>query len=168
MESTRQRIVVASNTSPLTNLAAIGQFSLLQLLFSEIYVARGVVNELSFGGVEYPGASEVEASNWVRVFEVKDQSLADALRLELDLGEAETLTLALQLRADLVLVDEQLGRRAAQFLGLKVMGTVGVLLGAKQRSILGEVRPHLDALRQQAGFYLSDPVYKHALWLAQE
>jgi predicted nucleic acid-binding protein len=86
----------------------------------------------------------------------------------LDLGEAETIALALELDADLVLLDEKEGQHAAQRLGLRVLGVVGILLEAKANSNINAVRPLLDALRQTAGFYLSTPVYKHALSLAGE
>jgi hypothetical protein len=55
-------MIVVSNTSPLTNLAAIGQFDLLQALFGELHISTGVVNELSFGGGNWPGATEVETA----------------------------------------------------------------------------------------------------------
>ena len=161
-------MIVVSNTSPLTNLAAIGQFDLLQALFGEIYLATGVLNELSFGGGNWPGAMEVGSASWVHVKAVSDRPLVDALRLDLDLGEAETIALALDLQADLVLLDEQAGRYAAQHFRLRVMGVVGLLVQSKKRGLVVEVRPHLDALRRQAGFYLSQPVYDHALQLAHE
>ena len=87
----------------------------------------------------------------------------DALRLDLDAGESETIVLALQLEADLVLTDEQAGRRAAQHLGLNVMGVVGLILRARELGLIEEVRPLLYALRQEAGFYLSDGLMQHAL-----
>ena len=90
------------------------------------------------------------------------------LERDLDLGEAETIALALELGADLVLLDEKEGRHAAQRLGLRVLGVVGVLLEAKVSGNIDAVRPLLDGLRQTAGFYLSSPVYKHALSLAGE
>lgn len=161
-------MIVVSNTSPLTSLAAIRQFDLLQSLFGEIHVAESVINELSAGEISWPGAKEVEKANWVRRHEVSNRLVVDALRLDLDMGEAETIALALDLRADLVLSDEQAGRHAAQYFNLAVMGTVGLLIRAKKLGLITEVRSQLDALRQQAGFYLSQPVYQHALWLAGE
>jgi len=91
-----------------------------------------------------------------------------ALCQDLDLGEAESITLALELKADLILMDERDGRHRAIQLGLKPVGVVGVLLTAKARGNVTEVRPLLDALRQQAGFYLGDSLYKEVLRLAQE
>ncbi|MFN8490958.1 MAG: DUF3368 domain-containing protein [Caldilineaceae bacterium] len=111
---------------------------------------------------------ESERAAWVKVHTIADRYTVDALRLELDAGEAETIVLARQLHADLVLMDEQAGRRAAQYLGLTVMGVVGLLVRAKQQHFIQEVRPLLEALRQQAGFYLAQPVFEHALVLAGE
>lgn len=94
--------------------------------------------------------------------------LVTALRRDLDQGEAETIALALELRADLVLLDEYEGRRVAERFGLQKVGVVGVLLEAKANSAIVTLRPHLDALRQSAGFYLSESVYSYALSLAGE
>ncbi len=88
------------------------------------------------------------------------------LRRDLDRGEAETIALALELKADLVLLDEREGRHAAQRPGLHVVGVVGILLEAKARGHIATIRQHLDALRRMAGFYLSEPLYQHALILA--
>jgi hypothetical protein len=74
----------------------------------------------------------------------------------------------LELGADLVLLDEREGRHAAQRLELRVAGVVGILLEAKSRSAVDAIRPHLDALRHKAGFYLSEQVYRAALSLADE
>ena len=91
-----------------------------------------------------------------------------ALCQDLDLGEAESIALALELKADLILMDERDGRHRAIQLGLKPVGVVGVLFTAKARGHVTKVRPLLDALRQQAGFYLGDSLYKEVLRLAQE
>lgn len=91
-----------------------------------------------------------------------------ALRRDLDPGESESIALALELGADLILLDEHDGRRLAQQQGLKPMGVVGVLLLAKQRGLLPPIRPELDALRTDAGFWLGDGVYQLALQKARE
>ena len=87
---------------------------------------------------------------------MQNQALVTALRRDLDRG------------ADLVLLDEKEGRHAAQRLGLRVVGTVGVLLEAKANGAINTIRPHLDGLRQTAGFYLSPSLYQYALTLADE
>jgi len=81
---------------------------------------------------------------------------------------SETIALGIQLGATLVLMDERDGRNRARRQGLRSMGVVGVLLLAKERGLIPEVRPRLDALHGKAGFWLSDPVYRQALASAGE
>jgi len=161
-------IVVVSNTSPLTNLAAIGQFDLLRRLYGELHIANGVWDELNANGKRWPGADNVAGANWIERHTIQNQALVDALSSDLDHGEAESIALAKELNAALILMDEKEGRRAAERLGLHVVGTVGILLEAKAKRKLSSVRPHLDALRQTAGFYLSESVYQSTLVLAGE
>lgn len=161
-------MIVVSNTSPLTNLATIGQFDILRQLYTEIHIANGVWEELNAGGMRWPGRDDVAAADWIQRHTVQNQTLVTALRGDLDRGESESIALALELGAGLVLLDERAGRRAAQRLGLSVVGVVGVLLEAKRKGTIAQVRPQLDALRQTAGFYLSDSLYQHALELANE
>jgi predicted nucleic acid-binding protein len=161
-------MIVVSNTSPLTNLAAIGQFDLLRRLYGEVRIAQGVWEELNAGGKCWPGCAEVAQASWIERLVAQNQDLVTALRRDLDRGEAETIALALQIRADLVLLDEQEGRHAAQRLGLSVIGVLGILLEAKATSTIDAVRPHLDALRQTAGFYIGAPLYRHTLAAANE
>jgi len=113
-------MIVVTNTSPLTNLAAIGQFELLRRLFTTVHIPRGVWNELNAGERRWPGHDQVAAADWVEQHAVHDQALVTALRRDLDRGEAESIALALELGADLVLMDEREGRRAAQRLGLQL------------------------------------------------
>jgi len=161
-------MIVVSNTSPLTNLAAIGQFGLLHRLYGRLHIAGGVWGELNAGGKRWPGYDQVTGADWIERRVVQNQALVAALRRDLDRGEAETIALALELEADLVLLDEREGRHAAQRLGLYVVGVVGILLEAKASGAIDTVYPHLRALRQTAGFYLSEPLYQHALTLAGE
>jgi predicted nucleic acid-binding protein len=161
-------MIVVSNTSPLTNLAAIGQFPVLHQLYGRLHIAEGVWEELNAKGQHWPGRDEVTEADWIARHTVLNQALVTALRRDLDRGEAETIALALDLRADLVLLDEREGRHAAQRLELRVTGVVGLLLEAKSRGAVDAVRPHLDALRHEAGFYLSEPVYHFALSLTGE
>ncbi len=104
-------MVVVSNTSPLTSLAAIGEFGLLGQLYTEIHIPEGVWEELNAGPVRWPGRESVAAADWVECHGVKNELLVTALRRDLDPGEAESIALALELEAHLVPMDE---RRAAR------------------------------------------------------
>lgn len=94
----------------------------------------------------WPGGEEVAAAHWIKRYSVRNQLLVNALRRDIDRGEAESIVLAIELEADLILLDEKEGRHAAQRLGLKMVGVVGILLEAKKKSFVDSVRPHLDAL----------------------
>lgn len=160
-------MIVVSNTSPLTNLAAIGQFGLLHQLFGQILIPSAVWDELNAGGRHYPGRNEVVESEWIQQRQVQSETLSLAFQLELDRGEAEAITLALELHADLVLLDESEARASAVHMGLRVTGVIGILLAAKNQGAIASIRPQLDALLH-AGFYINNDLYQHALRLAKE
>ncbi len=161
-------MIVVSNTSPITNLAAIAQFEVLRRLYGELHIAWGVWEELNAEGRQWPGSNEVASADWIHRNTVQNQALVAALRRDLDKGEAESIALAVELGADMILLDEKEGRHAAQRFGLRVVGVVGVLLEAKAQGAIEKLQPCLDSLRQTAGFYLSESVYKSALTLAGE
>lgn len=161
-------MIVVSNTSPLTNLAAIGLFPLLQQLYGRLFIADGVWGELNAFGQAWPGSQDVSSSSWIEKREPQNQQTVTALCRDLDRGEAETIVLALELGADLVLLDERDGRYTAERFGLAVIGVLGILLEAKNEGLVPYLTPHLDALRQQAGFYIHDSLYQQVLNLADE
>ena len=86
----------------------------------------------------------------------------------LDPGEIAALALALQIHADAVLVDERRGYEVARELGLPVIGVLGILLRAKSAGLVPAVRPLLDALQTEAGFWVSAQVRAEVLRQAQE
>ncbi len=157
-------MIVVSNTSPLTNLAAIGRFSLLYQLYAQLHIADGVWHELNANGIAWPGSAEVAAaSSWILHHTPQNGNLVTTLQHDLDRGEAETIALALELNADLVLIDERAGRSHAKRLGLNVTGVLGILAEAKAKGLLLAVRPVLDDLRQQANFFIAPRLYNHIL-----
>jgi predicted nucleic acid-binding protein len=141
---------------------------LLGFLFGQIIIPEAVWRDLHAGDVTWPGRQEVDAAIWIKRSRVPTAPLLTELMSDLGPGESEAIALALDLKADLILLDEKEGRRKAQRLGLRVMGVGGVLLAAKARQHLAEVRPCLDGLRHIAGFYLSEGVYQALLAAANE
>jgi predicted nucleic acid-binding protein len=79
-------MIVVSNTSPLTNLAAIGQFDLLRRLYGKVIIPQAVWEELNFGGTAWPGSAEVENASWIEIQAVQDQRLVLVLKGDLDRG----------------------------------------------------------------------------------
>ncbi|CCI21527.1 conserved hypothetical protein [Microcystis aeruginosa PCC 9808] len=94
--------------------------------------------------------------------------MIEALADELDKGEAEAIALALELGADQVLIDERRGRRIAARLNLRYTGILGILVEAKNRGLISEVKPLLDALINQAGFWVAAPLYSSVLQIVDE
>ena len=90
-------LTVVSNTSPLINLAQIGMLDLLQKLYGEIYVPDAVWQEVVIQGKGQPGATELVKSYWVHRQSATNIQLVQALRQDLDSGEAEAIALAMQL-----------------------------------------------------------------------
>jgi uncharacterized protein len=156
-------MIVVSNTSPLTNLAAIQQFELLQRLYQEIHIPQAVWNELNAQQRPWPGCREVANADWIYHHRVTNVQLVKALTRDLDLGEAESIGLALELKADMILLDETDGRRVAQRWGLKTVGVLGILTEAKTKQLIDEMKPLLQSLRYQIGFYLSPRLYQEVL-----
>jgi len=161
-------VIVVSNTSPVTNLAAVGQLEVLQQLYEKVLIPQAVHGELTFGGAAQPGGTEVQTLEWIETRQVTDRALVAALRMELDAGEAEAIALAVELKANLLLLDERRGRVVASRLGLRFIGLLGVLIEAKQKGCIPAVKPVLDDLVVKAGFWVSQRLYARVLQAAGE
>ncbi len=159
---------VVSNTTPLIGLASIGQFDLLRQLFGEVLIPHAVYDEaVTFGRETGSAKQEVQAANWIRIVTVRDRLAVDVLLDELDLGEAETIVLAREINAEWVLMDEKKGRRKLVQLGIPKIGTLGILLKAKQVGLIPAIRDDVLTLRAQ-GFSISQPVIDAMLQQANE
>ena len=154
---------VVSNTSPLINLAWIGQLDLLRELYGVVHIPEAVWHEIVVQGAGQPGAKEVGYADWIKRCAVENKHLVIALHQELDAGEAEAIALALEQQADLLLMDERLGRETARYFGLNYTGVIGVLIEAKHKGLIGSIKEYLDRLRAMAGFHISQPLYVKVL-----
>jgi predicted nucleic acid-binding protein len=160
-------MIVVSNATPLIALAKIGRLILLQKLFGSITIPQAVYEEVVTPNPNRPGATEIRQATWIHIQKPADQTKVDYLRADLDPGEAEVLVLAEEVKADWVLLDESKARLAAKLLKLKFMGTVGLLLLAKQMGEITTIRPLLDELKSK-DFYLSQRVYQAVIDQAGE
>lgn len=161
-------MVVISDTSALVNLAAIDYLFLLPQLFGRVVIPQAVFDEIVVRGAGKPGAEEVASATWIEVRTCQDQTLLNRFLSVLNRGEAEAIALALEINADLLIIDEDAGRTEARKAGLPITGLLGVLLRAKARGLIHHVKPELDALRSKALFWISEPLYREVIRLAGE
>lgn len=154
---------VVSDASPLINLARIGKLDLLRELYGEVIIPEAVWQEIVVTGAGQPGADEIKAAAWIKRQSATNGQLVRALQQELDAGEAEAIALASESGVELLLMDERFGRESASHLGLRCMGLIGALIEAKRKDLIPAIKPHLDALRDRAGFRVSDALYTRVL-----
>lgn len=145
---------VIADTSPLIALDRIGQLSLLPELFGGIVRPQSVLDELRAGHTKYEFSEDLESAEWI----VTEPDPEDAiLRQELGAGETAVIALALHTSADLVILDDLRARLVAESLGLKITGTLGVLLAAHRKGALRDLRQTVGQLIE-SGFRLSPEV----------
>lgn len=163
-------MIVISDTSAITNLAAIDSLKLLPQLYTQITIPEAVYRELVEIEPPVPGSGEVQRAAWVKVTAVVNRAMVEQLQDEvrLDAGEAEAIALALELKADLLLIDERRGRATANRLGVKITGLLGILVEAKQKNLIPAVKPVMDALIDTSEFRVSSALYNQILSMVNE
>ena len=144
-----------TNSTCLIGLERIERLDILPQVFDTVFAPPAV-------------AKEVQASvDWLRVQAVANPYVVTALRTQMDEGEAEAIALALELSDVLLILDDKKARRVAQQMGMKVIGTVGMLLRAKRQGIIAEVKPLFIKLTE-VNFRLSQGIIQEALRLSGE
>ncbi len=154
---------VVSNASPLIALAGIEQLELLRRLFGRVVIPPAVRDEVRDDRTR----TALQAADWITTRPVRDTFAVQVLRESLGAGESEAIVLAQELSADWLLLDDRTARRKAEATGLRVIGTLGLLLMGKSAGYLSELKPLLDGLRQ-TDFYLSTDLYTLILKQAGE
>jgi predicted nucleic acid-binding protein len=143
--------VIISDTSCLIALNQIHAMPILHQLFGKVIVTEEVASECGY-----------ELPNWVEIRTVANRQKQRELELSLDLGEASAITLALEIPNAVLIIDEYKGRKVALHAGLRIIGTVGVLLLAKKAGLIPLVKPYLEQL-EEVNFRLSDALIEKAL-----
>jgi len=169
-------MIVVSDTSPILSLTLIGQLDLLREIYGSIVIPEAVRQELMV--TDHSGTQEVAQADWIITHPTRTAPRSGAsvdpdvilklLQREVDRGEAEAIGLAVQLKADVLLIDERKARQLAQYLELNVVGLLDVLHEAKQRQLIPLIKPVLDDLLAHARFRLSRKLYQRALHAAGE
>ena len=150
-------VITISDSSPLIALHAIDRLNLLRTLYQSILVPPAVAAEVK----RFP------MPVWIHVTPVPGSVPELAGERGPGPGESEAIRLALHLKPDQILLDEENGRAAADRRGLFVIGVLGVLITAKKAGILGSIRCDLDRLRETS-FHVSSRLYREILVRAGE
>lgn len=151
-------MIVVSDTSPIIGLILINRLELLKDIYKQVFIPQAVYDELLVLETFGFDLSELTTSSWINVVKASNQNFIEELEKELDRGESEAISLAIELNAETLLIDEKRGRTIAERLGIEIIGLLGVLLEAKELSLISSVKPlarQLDRPRKLQGESLS-------------
>lgn len=144
-----QKIIV-SDTSCLILFYKIGELELLRKVFGEIIITETVSKEFKRA-----------IPKWIQIIN-PSTNLHFGLQGFLDPGEATSISLAVEYKGSLLIIDESKGRRVAKELGIAISGSLGILVTAKKRGIIDSVKPIIERITQ-TNFRLSDKLIRKVL-----
>jgi predicted nucleic acid-binding protein len=158
-------VIVVSDTSVVSGLLQSDSLHILQKLYKNIVIPNEVFLEL--GQLDEVLFNQL-FNDWIEVKQVSDNALLLELSSHLDLGEAEAITLAKDLKADILLIDEKKGRAIATQLGLSITGILGILIEAKRQNLVAEIKPIIKALTEKAGVWFKPELIVEVLKRVKE
>jgi hypothetical protein len=161
-------VIVVADTSVLINLCCIQRAELLRELFREVFIPPVVAAEFFSLARRDPRFLDLALPVWVRERAAQEISSELSELPHLDAGETAAISLALEIHADAILIDDRQGHAVAARMGLVVIGLLGVLLQARTAGLIPAIGPALKALREDAGFWISDSLQREILRLAGE
>jgi uncharacterized protein len=145
---------IISNATPLIAFARIAQLPLMQEIVGRLIIPQTVADEIAAYSATAPGGILLSDEPWIQIQPLQTETQMHLLMPTLDKGEASVIALAIERKANLVLIDELTGRKVAESLGLKVSGSVGLLIKAKQIGKLQSIKPFLEDMKK-AGIFFS-------------
>jgi Predicted nucleic acid-binding protein, contains PIN domain len=155
-------MTVVCDTSPFLLLTRADRLSLLLTLYSMVVVPEAVLREIRVQ--EDALARQIQAYT-NRSHVEREEARDDVLRRvdkAMGAGERAAIAIALDLGADLVVLDDERGRREARRHGLDVTGAIGVLIEAKEQDLVSSLRRELDRL-VEAGLWVDEALYDRVL-----
>ena len=144
---------VIVNSTPLIALCHVNQLNILRQLYGEITIPKAVYDEISVKEESVCKKSVDEALGWIHIQEIQNQLAKTMFKSQLHDGEVEVMILAMEQQASVVVIDDRNAKKYAKYLDLPVTGTLGVLMKAKQKGYLSELKPVLDVMIQN-GIYI--------------
>lgn len=159
-------MIVVSDTTPLISLLKINRLDLLKKLFGDVLIPQAVFDELTDNERFRLEADQIREKKFIVVKPVNNPESTNILKRAtgLDQGESEAIVLTDELKADLLLMDEAKGRNISAQMGLRIMGTIGILMAAYEEDELSsdEVRECIAGL-QHAGRHIGQRHYQMLL-----
>ncbi len=157
-------MILIADSSALVALSICGGLDLLEKLFAEVKVPQAVFDEVTVGN-----KPESMVLNQFLLDKVEQVDMDSYVYLDAyaDAGETEAMLLYKQMAADWLLIDDKRGRKIAFVNKIRTIGSLGVLLAAKQKNFLSEIKPKLDQLKN-SGLYISDTLINTVLDMAGE
>ena len=139
--------IVIADSACLIGLSKIKRLELLPALFGRVTLAPAVWNEVVVQGQGRSGSTEIQNATWIDITQVRDMQAVDVLRQELGAGESQSMVLAQELQASLVILDDARARRKAKQLGLAIAGTAALLYRAQELALIADAAAAIDELR---------------------
>ncbi|HLC15332.1 MAG TPA: DUF3368 domain-containing protein [Thermodesulfovibrionia bacterium] len=155
--------MIIANSTPLINFSSIGRLDILEQLFGKIYIPLAVEKELLIKGSRYQGATSIKEAKFIQTVKITNITLCNALKIDLDDGEAEAITLTLELNGKLLLIDELKARMVAESLNIPFTGSIGCLVEAKKCLVIPAIKPILDDMQSKARFWINSKLYSKIL-----
>jgi len=157
-------MILIADASPLIALSLCNQLNLLTLLFKEIIIPVKVFEEINV--TDKPEAQKIIPfiQDKIQKIDLNDIIISAP---NLGAGELEAMALYKKLNADYLLVDDKKARQIALYNNIKVIGSIGVLILAKQKKLISSIKPSLNILFNSS-IHISQELYNHALKITGE
>ncbi len=155
-----------SNSSTLIHLSAIQRLNLLETFYKEIIIPPAVWKEVVVEGEKRPGSKRIKNAKekgWIKIIEPSDKMLPQFLKSQIDEGEAEAITLAVELKANVIFLDESDARKMADIYKIKKTGVIGILIKAKKCNEISSLKREFDKLIKNGNFWIDNKLVQKAL-----
>ena len=159
--------IVILNSTPIIALSSIDRLDLLEKLYGTVIIPTAVKDEIGAKSGSKAQAQLATFDTWIQTKSIENVTQKQTFKTQLHDGEVEVMILGQELNADLLIIDDYMAREYAKYLGFKVIGTVGVILAAKSRALITEVKPYVDLLIMN-DIYIGKRLYAEIMKIADE
>lgn len=158
---------VIVNSTPIIALSSIDSLFLLREIYGIVIVPMAVKTEIGVKSKSKANNQLDASSEWIQIEKIKNMAQKQIFKTQLHDGEVEVMILGQELNADLLIIDDYMAREYAKYLGFKVIGTAGIILLAKSKGLIKQVKPLIDKLIAN-GIYISNRLYSEIMKIAGE